>query len=226
MKPLTAVVLGSTGLIGEQLVKQLLADPDFSKVTILVRKSVEMSHSKLLSQVVNFDDLADVKNAIGYGDCIFCCIGTTRQKVNGDMNVYKKVDVEIPANVAKMASDAGFSSFLLVSAVGANANTGNFYLKMKGEVEKAIAALPFTSFHVFRPSILYGDRKEFRLGELIGKGLMKVISNFFWGGLTKYSGIDAKNVAKAMSLAAKSDNKGMVVHHYTDMLRLTKPFNK
>ena len=226
MKPLSAVVLGSTGLIGEQLVKQLLNDPDFSKVTILVRRAVDMSHSKLIIQVVNFDDLVDVRTAIGMGDCIFCCVGTTQKKVNGDRDAYKKVDVDIPVNAAKIASEAGFSSFLLISAVGADINAGNFYLKMKGEVEKEIAALPFASFQVFRPSILYGKRKEFRLGELIGKGMMKVIGNFFWGNLTKYRGIDAIDVANAMKNAAKSDSKGMVIHHYADMLLLPKPLSR
>jgi len=216
---ITAVVLGATGLIGEQLVQQLLADPAFSKVRILVRRQVKLSHPKLEMQIVNFDNLVEYRSKLGQGDCIFCCIGTTQKKVKGDKNKYRKIDVDIPVNAAKMGKDAGFTGYLLVSAVGANSHAANFYLRLKGEVEREIADLNFVSFHAFRPSILLGERKEFRLGEIIGKGVMKGISGLFFGNLKKYKGIDGADVAKAMVAAAKSNGKGMFVHHYEDMIK-------
>ena len=219
MQSLTAVVLGATGFIGEQLVQQLLNDSTFSKVRILVRRPVKLSHPKLEVEIVNFDNLAEYRHKLGLGDCIFCCIGTTQKKVKGDKNAYRKIDVDIPVNAAKMGKDAGFTNYLLVSAVGADAHSKNFYLRLKGEVEREIADLKFKSFHAFRPSILLGERKEFRLAELLGKGVMQGLSSLFIGNLKKYKGIEGANVARAMVAAAKSDGKGMYVHHYDDIIK-------
>src|SRR4051794_36730293 len=102
MQALTAVVLGGTGLIGEQLVKQLLNDPAYSKIRILGRRPLQLSDRKLELQVVNFDNLADYQEKLGEGDCIFCCIGTTKKKVKGDELAYRKVDLDIPFEAAKM----------------------------------------------------------------------------------------------------------------------------
>jgi uncharacterized protein YbjT (DUF2867 family) len=222
MPSLTAVVLGATGLVGEQLVNQLLNDNAFSKVRILVRRPVQLSHPKLDVQVTDFDDPGDYRKKLGVGDCIFCCVGTTQKKVKGDKSAYRKVDVDIPVNAAKFGKDAGFTTYLLVSAVGANVHSKNFYLGLKGEAEQEIASSNFSAFHIFHPSILLGKRKEFRLGELIGKGLMRVLSVFFVGNLKKYKGIEADDVAKAMVAAVKSNAKGIIVHEYTDMVKTVK----
>lgn len=219
MQSVTAVVLGATGLVGEQLVQQLLTDPAYSKVRILVRKPREMSHPKLEVKIVNFTNLADYRSKLDSGDSIFCCIGTTKKKVKGDKTAYRKIDVDIAANAAKMGKDAGFKKYLLVSSVGANAYSKNFYLRLKGEAEAKITEENFECFHVFRPGILLGKRKEFRLVEMIGKGIMKGVSVFLAGNLKKYRGIEASVVAKAMMAAAKSDERGMVVHHYEDMMK-------
>lgn len=224
MQPLTAVVLGATGFIGEQLVQQLLNDAAFSKVRILVRRQVELSHAKLEVAVLDFNNLTEYRKKLGKGDCIFCCIGTTNSKVKGDKMAYRKVDFDIPVNAAKMGKDAGFTNYLLVSAVGANAASSNFYLKLKGEVENQIAHIGFESFHAFRPSMLFGKRKKFRLGETIGKGVMKFLSVLFIGGLKKYRGIEGLVVAKAMVTEAKSGKKGTFVYHYEDMMKASEGF--
>ncbi len=222
MQPLTAIVLGATGLIGGQLVERLLNDDDFEKVKILVRRPVELANKKLEVQIVNFDNLADFRAKLGSGDCIFCCIGTTQKQVKGDKAAYRRIDYDIPVNAAKMGKDAGFKKHLLVSSVGANASARNFYLKLKGEVEKAIAEQHFESFHVFRPSMLLGDRKEVRLGELIGKGVINALPFLLTGSLKKYRGINATDVAQAMVAASKLEVKGMVAHHYEDMMKTIK----
>jgi uncharacterized protein YbjT (DUF2867 family) len=219
MKPLTAIVLGATGLIGEQLVEQLLKDDGFDRVRILVRRPVDLLHKKLEMEIVDFDNLVSFRERLGKGDCIFCCIGTTQKQVKGDKTAYRKVDFDIAVNAAKMGKDAGFTKYLLVSSVGADAHSNNFYLRLKGEVEKAIAEQHFESFHVFRPSMLVGKRKEMRLGEVIGKGVMYAIPFIFIGSLRKYKAINVANVAKAMVEAAKLPVKGMVVHHYEDMIK-------
>jgi uncharacterized protein YbjT (DUF2867 family) len=219
MQPLTAVVLGGTGLVGQQLVQQLLTDRAFSKVRILVRRPVEISHPKLEVEIVDFQNLDEFKSKMGIGNCIFCCIGTTNKKVKGDKAEYRKIDYDIAVNAARMGKEAGFTSYLLVSAVGANTASSNFYLRLKGEVEKAIASVNFDSFHTFRPSMLLGERTESRLGETIGKGIMKTLSILLTGSFAKYKGIEDVTVAKAMIAAAKSHLKGFQIHYYSDMVK-------
>ncbi len=134
MQSITAIVLGSTGLIGEQLVQRLLDDETFEKVRILVRRPVELIHKKLEVQIVNFDDLDDFRIKLDKGDCIFCCIGTTQKQVKGDKDAYRKVDYDICVNAAKLAKEAGFKKYLLISSAGADAHANNFYLKIVNSV--------------------------------------------------------------------------------------------
>jgi uncharacterized protein YbjT (DUF2867 family) len=222
MQAQTAVVLGATGLIGSLLTALLLDDPAFKTVRVLVRSPYGKQHPKLDVQVVNFNDAADFIHKLGTGDCIFCCVGTTQKKVKGDKAAYRKVDYDIPVNAARLASAAGFSKYLLVSAAGADAGSMNFYARLKGEAENGIKAFPFKSIHIFQPSILFGKRNEFRLGELIGKGIMKALSFVFTGWLKKYKGIDAADVAKAMASAAKKEDTGVKVYQYAEIMQLAK----
>lgn len=222
MKPQTAVVLGATGLIGNNLVKLLLDDEAFSKVRVLVRRPYEMQHAKLEVQHVNFDDITDFKDKLGLGDSIFCCVGTTNSKVKGDKSVYRKVDYNIPVNAARLGLEAAFSNFLLVSSVGANAASNNFYIKLKGEVEEVVSKVPLQRVHILQPSMLLGDRKEFRLGESIGKGVMKGLSFAFAGSIQKYKGIEASDVAKAMVAASKIEVNGVRKYQYKEMMELIK----
>ncbi len=219
MKKQTAVVLGSTGLTGQFLVPMLLEDPAFDKVRILVRRPVTLVHPKLEIEIVDFNDLPAYRTKLGKGDTIFCCIGTTQKKVKGNKQLYRQIDVDIPVHAAQMGKDAGFTSYFLVSAVGADAHAMNFYLKIKGDVEKEIAALQFERFHVFRPSLVLGDRKEFRFMELMAKGVMNLIGPLFFGSIKKYRGVFAKDIAAAMLVAAKNPTHGMFVHHYADMMK-------
>ena len=170
MRPQTAVVIGATGMIGSCLVKQLLDDEDFSIVRVLVRKPLNEKHPKLEVRIIDFDNPHDFRAHLGTGDCIFCCIGTTMKRVGGDKIAYRKVDYDIAVNAAKFGEDAGFTTYVLVSSVGANAAASNFYLRLKGEVERAIRSIGFKSLHVFQPSMLLGNRAEYRFGETILQG--------------------------------------------------------
>lgn len=222
MQAQTAVVLGATGLIGSLLTELLLNDPAFKSVRVLVRKPYSTQHAKLDVQLVSFDDINGFKNKLGTGDCIFCCVGTTQKKVKGDKAAYRRVDYDIPVNAARLASEAGFTKYLLVSAAGANAGSMNFYARLKGDVENAVKTFPFKSIHIFQPSILFGNRQEFRLGELIGKGIMKALSFLFTGKLKKYKGINALDVARAMVAAAKKNDTGIKTYQYAEMMQLIK----
>lgn len=181
MQGQTAVIIGATGLIGSHVLQLLLDDQTFSTVRILVRRPVSISHPKLIVQIVDFNNYLDIKEKLSAGHSIFCCIGTTQKKVKGDKAAYKKVDFDIPVNAANAGIENGFKRFLLVSSVGANTSSGNFYLKTKGSVEEAISKLAFESVHIFRPSLLLGDRNEFRAAEKFAQGAMQTFSFFVCG---------------------------------------------
>ncbi len=222
MPSLTAVVLGATGLIGSQLVKDLLANDAFEKVVILVRRQVDYTHSKLEVRLVNFDDADDYRNKLGKGDCIFCCVGTTQANVKGDKAAYRKVDYDIPVNAARMGKEAVFKKYLLVSSVGADEKAGSFYLKLKGEVEQAITRENFDTLHIFQTGILLGNRKDFRLGELFGKGLINALSFLLRGKYAKYKGIQSSTVALAMLHAGLGNDRGKFVHENDAIHQLAK----
>lgn len=220
MQGKTALVIGATGLIGQQVVEELLKDESFTKVKILVRKPVPPPNQKTEVQVVNFEDEKEVSAKMGDGNVIFCCVGTTRKKVKGDKTAYRKVDYDIPLLMARLGSQKGYSQYALVSAIGANALSGNFYLQLKGSVEEDIIYFPYKSIHIFRPSILLGKRKEFRLGEVLGGGIMQAISVLLWGNLRKYKPIYSNTVAQAMVAAVKKPASGVEVYEYDEMKKL------
>lgn len=222
MNEQTAVVIGATGLIGHILVEYLLKDPAFRNVRILVREKTGLSHTKLEEKVVNFNDIDDYAKKFGRGDVIFSCVGTTQKKVKGDKTAYKKVDFDIPVNAAKIGIENGFKKFMLVSSVGADATAKNFYLKLKGETEDALKEFSFENISFFQPSILLGERNEYRSGEQIAKALMRIFSKLLIGGYKKYRAIDAKDVAAAMIHESKRDHPGVHKFEYQDIMDASK----
>ncbi len=213
----TAVVLGATGLTGGHVVKLLLEDDAFTVVRVLTRKPMGFQHAKLEVVLCNFLGKEELQEKLGAGDSLFCCIGTTLKQVKGDLEAYRKVDYDIPVGAATAATRLGYKQFLLVSSVGANAKSKNFYLRLKGSVEDAIKDLPFRSVHIFQPSMLLGGRGEFRLGEKIGKVLMKVFGFIMVGALRKYRAIDAKLVAQNMVAAARAGPSGVKYYRFDEM---------
>jgi uncharacterized protein YbjT (DUF2867 family) len=208
--PLTAVVLGATGLTGNSLVTLLLHDTRFSKVKVLLRSPSLKQRPGLEPVIVDFDDEESLASAL-HGDVLFCCIGTTIAKAGSKEN-FRKVDFEIPVRCATIAHRQNIQQFLLVSAVGANPASINFYARTKGEAEQAIEKIGFPALHIFRPSILLGLREEFRLGEWIGKFLFLVFYFLLQGRWKKYRPIKAVNVAKAMINAAINTPSGIHVY--------------
>lgn len=209
MQMKTAIIAGASGLIGKQLLYNLIEAGEYNTVIALVRKELPIASPKLKQVVVNFDDLAAVQHLLKADD-VFCCLGTTIKKA-GNQAEFKKVDYTYCCELAKETSRQGSQNFYLVSALGANAQSGIFYNKVKGETEEAIKQISFNSFYIFRPSLLLGDRKEFRLGERMAQLIMKPVSLLMLGGLKKYKPIEASVVAKAMYKAAQKNAKGVVV---------------
>lgn len=213
----TAVVAGASGLIGGFLVDALLQDASYEKVVLITRRPLDRTHPKVVQAVVDFTDEAGLRTAMQRPDAIFCAVGTTQQKVKGDKAQYRKVDYDIPVNLARIGRELGAQACLLVSAVGANAASGNFYLQLKGEVEAAIAVLQYPSFYALRPSLLLGPRKEFRLGEKVAVALSGVMDLLMRGRLSRYRPIEAKTVARALVAAARESRPGAHIWEYDQM---------
>lgn len=222
MNEQTALVIGATGLIGNFVVQELLNDDSFAKVRVLVRRKLNIENKKLEQQLANFNDINDYAEKFGFGDVIFCCIGTTQKQVKGDKELYEKIDFDIPINAARMGEVNKFKKFLIVSSVGANESSSNFYLKLKGRTENALQTFSFRSISIFRPSILLGNRKEIRPGEKLMQGIMKNISFLFFGSYKKYRAIYASDVAKAMVKKSKINEQGIFILDYTEMMTLLK----
>lgn len=214
-----ATVLGSTGLIGSHIVDLLKDDDQFSSVRVLVRRQVSFNHPKIEVVVVNFSDESSFRTGIEGSDVVFCAVGTTNAKVKGDKVAYRKVDYDIAVNAAKYCIEAGCSHFLLVSSVGADSRSKNFYLRLKGEVEEVIGKMNIPSISIFRPSMLLGKRKESRPGETIGKMLAAPVSFLF---PLKYRPIQASEVAKAMVTVAKQEHSGVRVYQNAEIKKVTR----
>jgi uncharacterized protein YbjT (DUF2867 family) len=216
---MTATLIGATGLIGGYLLEELLKDNHFGMVRILIRRPIEFTHPKLEKKLVDFTDAESFRLALEDSDVVFCAIGTTQKKVKGDKAAYRKVDYDITVNASRFCKMTGCSTFILVSSVGANSKSNNFYLKLKGEVEDAVKATGLKSVHIMRPSMLLGDRKEFRLGEKIGNPVMKAISFLL---PSRYKPIHGRDVAKAMMVLARVGKEGSDYYEFTDIKNLVK----
>lgn len=202
-----AIIVGSTGLIGSFLLEYLLQNENFSQIIALVRTAQISKNNKLKYVETDFKKLDKVANEIT-GESLFICIGSTMAKA-GSKDAFLKIDYDIPVDIAHMALKNGVQKCFVVSSLGADANSSNFYLHTKGKMEQAIEKLGFKNTVFMRPSILFGTRKEFRLGELIGKFLMRIVGPLFIGPLKKYKGIHGKTVAKAMINLSISNNTGI-----------------
>ena len=217
-----AVIIGASGMIGNYLLHEILEDDHFTMVRILVRRKISIQHKKLQQEIIDFNDLKDFETKFGTGDVIFSCIGTTQKNVKGNNELYKKIDYEIPLNAARIGQSKGFTKFLMVSSVGANGLSSNFYLRLKGELENEVEKTPFKTISFFRPSMLLGARNESRPFETILQGGIKFISFFLVGKLQRFHSIDGKVVAKAMIAQCKKNNSGVHVLEYSEMIKLVK----
>ena len=211
---MTATIIGASGLIGSYLLNELLQNSNYDTIRILIRRPFDLTHPKLEKKFVDFADAESFRLALEGTDVVFCAIGTTQKKVNGDKTAYRKIDFDIPVNAARFCKMNGCETFVLVSSVGAASKSNSFYLKLKGEVEDAVEDIGLKSVHIMRPSVLLGDRKEFRLGEKISKGIMSVFSFLI---PAKYKPIHGKQVAIAMLATAKKRNEGFFIYHYTEI---------
>ena len=205
-----AIIAGSSGLIGSNLLDILLQGDFYDEVLVLVRKELSIQHPKLTQLVVDFDQLEAYADQLT-GHAVFCSLGTTRHKTP-DRAVYHKIDHDYPLILAQLAHKNGVAQYHLVSSVGANAASSTFYIKTKGETEADIQQVGFPALHIYRPSMLIGDRKEKRIEEKIVTGLFKIIDPLLFGGLKKYRSIKAATVAQAMYKQSIKTDTGTFIY--------------
>ena len=205
-----AIIAGASGLTGRLLLDNLLHLPEYDEVVVLVRKELPLKHKKLTQLVIDFDKLNDYAALIN-GHAIFCCLGSTRKKTP-DMAVYRKIDHDYPLELAQIAVKNSVEQFHLISALGANAKSSNFYTKMKGETEQDIKKAGLKCLHIYQPSLITGDRKERRFLERIFMGLFKVINPLLFGSLKKYRSIPAVTIVAAMVKQSLIKQEGVFIH--------------
>ncbi len=198
----TAIVLGASGLTGKLLLNRLLEDEAYERVKIFTRRALNLKHPKLKEYVADLLKLENYK-ADFTGDEVFCCIGTTAKKTK-DKVIYKKIDFGIPATAAKLCKENKIETFVVVSALGANAESKVFYNRTKGEMEQSVLRKKIRNTYILRPSLIDGKRSEKRMGERIGAFVMKALHPFLLGGWRKYRAIEAATIASAMHTLAKS----------------------
>ncbi len=193
----TAIVFGASGLVGKQLIYELLEHSGYQYVKAVVRKPLPLAHPKL-EQIINddFTYLEPISSKLT-ADVFFCCIGTTIKKA-GSQSAFSKVDMNIPIAIARFAESLQVPNLVIISSIGANAQSANFYLQTKGSMEQQVQNIYQGNLKIVRPSFLLGNRDEFRLGEKIAISIAKFIGILMIGPLAKYKGIEASDVAKAM----------------------------
>ena len=205
----TALLFGSSGLIGGHLTKQLIENSSYSKVKLFVRSDPKINDPKIEVIKTDFNNLQNHKDEITGDDCFFC-IGTTKQNAP-DKDEYRRIEYNIPVEIAKIAKSNSINSFVYVSSGFADPKSSGVYLKNKGDVEQELKSLNFLKLGIMRPSFLIGDRKEKRIGEKIGIFIFKLISPFFLGPLKKMKPINSEKVAKAMIKIANENLKKTIL---------------
>ena len=214
----TAIVFGSTGLIGGHLVNQLIQDNYYTKIKIFVRSQTSINNEKVEVINIDFNNLGNHKTEITGDDCFFC-IGTTKQN-SPDKNDYQKVELDIPKEIAQIAKANSVKSFIFISSIYANPNSSGNYVKFKGLVEEELKRLNFSKLGILRPSFLMGKRKDNRVSEKIGIFAFSALSPLLFGPFKKMRPISSENVAKAMIKIANS-NLEKTVYESNEIVELT-----
>jgi uncharacterized protein YbjT (DUF2867 family) len=194
----TAIIIGATGLTGSILLKKLLKDPSFEKIKLFSRSSVEMNYPKIEEHLIDMFQLEKHSDAFN-ADVVFCCIGTTKSKTP-DKETYKKIDYGIPVTAAKLAKQNGIDTFIVISALGADADSSIFYNKTKGEMQRDVINQNIEKTYILQPSLIIGDRDENRFGENVATFSMKIFGFLI---PKKYKMIKAETIAEAMMILAK-----------------------
>lgn len=205
-----AIVVGANGLVGAELTKQLLVEDIYEKVTLVVRRFLDLEHEKLVIQIVDFKDIHKDWDVFTC-DHLYYCLGTTKSK-SPKSDEYQKVELDYCINIAKIAHHNKVKKFLYLSSAGASPSSWFTYLRLKGKAESALIKIGFEYLHIFRPYVLIGKRSEIRIGESIAQIFLKMFNFMMVGFLKNIKGMPAGQLARAMIHSAKLNTKGVFIH--------------
>ena len=206
----TALLAGATGLIGSHLLPLLLASERYSKVIVVGRRAVPLLHPKLTQVVTELDKLQEVRLQL-IADDVFCCLGTTLKQA-GSKEAFYRVDFLYVVTLAAITASNFAAQFMVVSSLGADAEARVYYSRVKGEMEESVRHAPFRAIHIFRPSLLLGERPAPRPGERLSAAVLRAAGPLLRGPLRNYKPVAAATVAAAMLRAAAEDGGGVRVH--------------
>lgn len=216
MKPVRICLVGATGLVGSRMIEAAVGRPDL-RIVGIARREVPLPPGARMEML-----LADPS---GWGDAIaasnakvlVCALGTTIRREGGDQDSFRAVDFDLVLACGRAAKAAGIGHMIVVSSIGADRASRGFYLRVKGEMEDALAKLGFTRLDILRPGLLRGPRAERRPAERIAMLLGPVIDLFLHGGLRRFRSIRADTVARAIFALAREKAGGRFVHEYDAM---------
>jgi len=214
------LIAGASGEVGQRLVKQLLLDTRVASIHLINRRPLDFSDPKVTQHQVDFNQLSALNLNQDFS-LAYCCLGSTIKQA-GSKSAFEQVDLHYVTEFAQLAQRHKTSKFAVISSIGANPHKGGFYLQTKGRMEVALQAMAWQQLWVFRPSLLIGQRKEFRLGEHIGALASKLISPLLVGPLKNYRPIEMDNVANAMASILSLNHTGIRLIENTQILSLVK----
>jgi uncharacterized protein YbjT (DUF2867 family) len=214
----TALIAGSTGLVGQSLLEMLLESPEYDRVKAVGRRAPP-PHPKIEFVESDLEDLAKLGKKLAADD-VYCCLGTTTAKAGGRAGL-ERVDYHMVVDLARAARAAGARQFLVVSAIGASLRSPAFYSRVKGRMERAVAEAGYDAVHIFQPSLLLGPRGERRPAEELAQKVAPLLSPLFQGPLQPYKPARAEEVAEAMLKLALQPASGVHVHQLPFDRRMT-----
>ncbi len=219
MQSRTACLLGATGLVGGFCLNELKQSNAYGRIVVITRRELNLPPNPAVTEQVA-SDLSKLSSLDfqGVGD-VFCALGTTIKQA-GSQAAFRAVDYDLPLIAGRAAKQAGVKQFILVSSIGADPTSSNFYLRTKGELERDLAAVGFDALHILRPGLLLGQRKEHRAGESIAQKAAPALNLLLLGPLRKYRSISAAIVARAMVGAALQSRAGSFIHTYGEIAAL------
>jgi uncharacterized protein YbjT (DUF2867 family) len=216
----TAILLGASGLVGGFCLRELVDDPGYTRVMTFGRRQLPALTRAKVSQRISELAMLTADDFRGAQD-LFCALGTTIRKA-GSQAEFRRIDLELPLHLANEALRAGAEQMVVVSSVGADPRSKNFYLRTKGELEQEVARLPFGAVHILRPSLLLGKRDEFRLGEAIGMTVAPALDLLTLGKLRRYHSVHAQLVGRAMVAAVRQGTTGVHIYEYRQIVSLAQ----
>ncbi len=217
----TALLVGATGLVGGHLLDLLLADSRYARVVVLARRTLDREDDTLDVRVVDFDALGTAEGAdLPPVDDVYCALGTTIAAA-GSREAFYRVDHDYPVTVARLAHAAGARRMALVSSIGANTRAGNYYLRMKGETERDVAAVGYECLEILRPGLLLGQRPRRRPKEAVASVATRAAAPLLAGRLRAYRPVEARQVAAAMIAALARGEPGTHVRTFDDIAAAT-----